>query len=272
MSKLRDLQCGVGRSVLGKDEDSIVSAIMGDGLDPAARLNIYRNHYNASLSEALKATYPVVCRLVDERFFAYAASEYIKASPPRKVCLFEYGETFPDFLAAFPACADLLYLPDVARLEWLINQALHAPAPPGIDVGDLSHLEPSDYPRLVFALQPALRLIDSAWPIDRIWHLNRLDAREEGTVDLAAGGCCLEIRQLAEDVVFRPLDSGEFALRAALAKGRTLEAAVEAALAQDPMFDAAQALRRLFADGLVIGFTLASPPNPAQPRAEGDLS
>src|SRR6266403_1205342 len=107
---------------------SIVSAIMGDGLDPAARLNIHRNHYISSLGEALKATYPVACRLVDERFFAYAASEYIKISPPRRVCLFEYGEGFPDFLAAFPACASLVYLADVARLEWLINAALHATA------------------------------------------------------------------------------------------------------------------------------------------------
>ncbi len=256
MSKLRDLQCGVGRAVLGMDEASIVSAIMGDGLDPAARLSIYRNHYNTSLSEALKATYPVVCRLVDERFFAYAASEYIKVSPPRQVCLFEYGDSFPDFLAEFPACASLVYLADVARLEWLINLSLHAPAQPPIEAGELAHLDAADYPRLVFALQPALRLIESAWPIDRIWHLNRPDASEQGMIDLAAGGCHLEIRQLGEDVVFRPLESGEFALRAALAKGGTLEAAVEAALAKDPSFDTTLALRHLFGEGLVIGFTL----------------
>lgn len=263
MSKLRDLQCGVGRGVLGRDEDSIVSAIMGDGLDPAARLNIYRNHYNTSLREALKATFPVVCRLVDERFFGYAASEYIKSSPPRQVCLFEYGESFPDFLAAFPACANLSYLGDVARLEWLINSALHAPAEAPVDVAELGHLDASDYPRLIFTLQPALRLIDSLFPIDRIWHLNKPGAVEEGSVDLGAGGCRLEIRQLGEDVVFRPLESGEFALRAALARGRTLEAAVDAALAQDPLFDAAPALRRLFGEGLVTGFTLAPSPNNA---------
>jgi hypothetical protein len=49
-----------------------------------------------------------------------------------------------------------------------------------------------------------------------------------------------------------------------LANGRTLRAAVEAALAQDPMLDAALALRRLFGEGLVVGFTLAPPPNPVQ--------
>ena len=44
---------------------------------------------------------PVVCRLVDRRFFAYAADPYIRAHPPAGPCLFEYGATFPDFLAAF---------------------------------------------------------------------------------------------------------------------------------------------------------------------------
>jgi Putative DNA-binding domain len=264
MSKLRELQCGIGHAILGQDEASIIAAIMGDGLDPAARLNIYRNHYNASLGEALMATFPVVCRLVDPRFFGHVASEFIKVSPPRQVCLFEYGEDFPDFLAEFPACASLVYLADVARLEWLINAALHSPAQDPLETSDLAHLDSADYPRLIFAFQPSLRLIESAWPIDRIWHLNRPGAADEGTVDLAAGGCRLEIRQLGEDVIFHGLEIGDFALRTALASGRALEAAIEAALVCDPAFDPAHGLRRLFAEGLVVGFTLAPSPQAAQ--------
>ncbi len=261
---LHDLQCGVGQAVLGGDEESIVAAILGDGLDPAQRLNIYRNHYNTSLGEALKATFPVVCRVLDPRFFAYAASEFIKAFPPRQVCLFEYGEEFPAFLESFPPCAQLAYIGDLARLEWLINGALHSPALPAIDSKDLAHLGTAEYPQLIFALQPSLRLIESRWPIDRIWHENKPGAQGEGAVDLNAGGCHLEVRQLGEDVVFRALEAGEFALRGELAKGRILESAVEAALARDPLFDAAHGLRRLFAEGLVTGFTLA--PNPGGDR------
>jgi hypothetical protein len=260
MSKLRELQCGVGQAILGQDESSIVSAILGDGLEPAQRLAIYRNHYNTSLIEALKATFPVVCRLLDPRFFAYAASEFIKQSPPRQVCLFEYGDDFPDFLALFPPCAKLVYIGDVARLEWLINSALHSCALTAIDGRDLAHLSSADYPRLILALQPSLRLIESPWPIDRIWHQNKPGAAGEGMIDLDAGGCRLEIRQRGEDVVFRPLEAGEFALRDSLAKGRNLESSVEAALAQDPLFDTAHGLRRLFAEGLIVGFSLA--PNP----------
>jgi hypothetical protein len=266
MSGLRDLQYGVGHAVLGGAEESIAAAILGDGLDPAQRLNIYRNHYNFSLAEALKATFPVVCRVVDPRFFAYAASEFIKASPPCQVCLFEYGEGFPDFLASFPPCAHLIYIGDVARLEWMINGALHSPALPAIDSKHLAQLSTAEYPRLVFALQPSLRLIESRWPIDRVWHENKPGAQGEGAVDLGAGGCRLEIRQLGDDVVFRPLEPGEFALRAKLAKAGTLEAAVEAALARNPLFDTAEGLRRLFAEGLVTGFTLAPGPGTDAPK------
>jgi hypothetical protein len=127
MSALRELQSTLGRAVLGHDELSLADAIEGDGLAPAARLQIYRHHYESSLAEALKAIYPVVCRLVDERFFAFAAHEYIKSSPPRRVCLHEYGADFAEFLASFPPCRELVYLPDVARLEQQINAALHSP-------------------------------------------------------------------------------------------------------------------------------------------------
>ena len=259
-SLLHDLQCGVGQAVLGRDEESIVAAIVGDGLDPAQRLNIYRNHYNTSLGEALRATFPVACRVLDPRFFAYAASEFIKVSPPRQVCLFEYGAEFPEFLAAFPPCAHLTYIGDVARLEWLINAALHSPALPAIDSRDLAHLDTADYPQLVFALQPSLRFIESPWPIDRIWHQNKPGSETDGAVDLDAGGCRLEIRQLGEDVVFRSLEAAEFVLRTELAKGHNLDSAVAAALACDPLFDTAHGLRRLFAEGLVTGFTLAPQP------------
>jgi hypothetical protein len=256
MSRLRDLQSGMGKAVLGRDAEPIMAAIVADGLEPAQRLSIYRNHYNASLSEVLKATFPVTCRVLDPRFFAYAASEFIKVSPPRQVCLFEYGEGFPDFIAAFPPCAHLTYIGDAARLEWLINAALHSPALPAIDRKDLTHLDSADYPQLVFALQPSLRFIGSPWPIDRIWHQNKPGSESDGAVDLDVGGCRLEIRQLGEDVVVRSLEPGEFALRAGLANGGSLESAVDAALSCDSRFDTVDGLRRIFAEGLVIGHSI----------------
>jgi len=269
MSALRDLQCGIARGILGHDEASILDAIRGDGIDPAARLQIYRHHYETSLVEALKAIYPTVCRLVDERFFAYAAREFLKASPPRRVCLHEYGEGLADFLARFPPCQGLPYLPDVARLEQKINAVLHAPVEDAMHPDALRHVALGDYPRLHFRLSPALAYLDSRWPIDRIWLANRSETGEE--VDLGQGGCRLEIRQRAEEVVFSRLEAPELELRRVLLAGATLEEASAAALVAEPAFDLAMALRRLLADGLIVGFSLAASgvnsPDPDEPQA-----
>ena len=262
MSGLRSLQCGIGQAILGRDATSILEAIRGDGIEPSDRLQIYRRHYEISLTEALKAIYPVACRLVDERFFAFAAHEFIKTSPPRRVCLHEYGESFPEFLASFPPCRALAYLPDVARLEQLINAALHSPVEEPLGAGDFMHVAPGDYPQLVFRMPASLRYLESPWPVDRIWLANREDG--DGAVDLAEGGARLEIRQRGEEVVFSRMDRPEFELRRALLGGATLGGAAAAVLAREPMFDLAMALRRLLADGLAVSFSFA----PTDPRTQ----
>jgi hypothetical protein len=254
MFALRELQRGVARAILGHEEASILEAIQDDGIAPEARLRIYRHHYETSLTEALKAIYPAVCLLVDERFFAFAAHAYIRAAPPRRVCLHEYGESFPEFLAEFPPCRNLAYLPDVARLEWVINAALHSPIEEPLTGSDFVDLAFDDYPGLVFRLLPSLGYLQSPWPVDRIW-------RDEA-VDLTEGGVFLEIRQRGEAVVFRRLEEGDFTLRRALLSGESLASAGAAALARDPAVDLAMALRRLLTEGLVTGFSLS----PRRPR------
>src|SRR3989475_7768477 len=72
MPSLRDLERDVARALLGEADGAVLASILGDGLSPAARLGVYRNHVFSTLTDALEATYPVVCRLVDPRFFAYA--------------------------------------------------------------------------------------------------------------------------------------------------------------------------------------------------------
>jgi hypothetical protein len=252
MLALRDLQLAIGRTVLGHDEASLADVIAEGGIAPASRLQIYRHHYEISLTEALRAIYPAICRLVDDRFFGYAAHEYIKTHPPRRPCLHEYGESFAEFLASFPPCRTLAYLADVARLEWRINASLHAPTEPPLAANAFRDVAIGDYPRLVFRLLPSLGYLESPWPIDHIW------SGREQAVDLGAGSCRLEIRQRGEEVVFARLDEPEFVLRQAILAGDRLESATAAALAVDPLFDLAMALRRLLGEELVTGFSLAS--------------
>src|SRR6266436_3119761 len=64
MPTLRELQTLFESSLLAGDETAVIQQIEGDGLDPRARLAVYR--------------------LVDRRFFAYAADAFIKRYAPRR--------------------------------------------------------------------------------------------------------------------------------------------------------------------------------------------
>src|SRR5437870_11257115 len=215
MPSLRDLERDVARGLLGEADGAVLASILGDGLSPAARLGVYRNHVFSTLTEALEATYPVVCRLVDPRFFAYAVDRYIRACPPAGPCLFEYGESLPEFLAAFPPCRHLQYLPDVARLEWAINRALHAEDAEPLDPTRLRGLSPDGAARLALRLHPSAPFLESRWPMHPPWRPNQPGADPDGIVDLDAGGVRLEVRRPGDDVVVRSLVAAPYAVRAA---------------------------------------------------------
>jgi hypothetical protein len=253
---LRELQMQLRQAVLGGATAEIVAAIQGDGLDPAARIGIYRNHAFATLGASLRGTFPVVCRLVDERFFAYAAHEYLREHPPHSRCLAEYGADFADFLANFEPCKSLPYLAHVARFEWALNIAARvreaAPLPPQV----LAGVPINEAAYLAFRLQPSLSYVVSPWPIDAIWQANQ--ENEVPLVDLASGAARLEIRRAGDVVAWLRLDSAIFAFRTALANGSVLAAATAAATLQDSAFDLAPAIQHIFANGLAVAYDLSS--------------
>src|SRR5262245_40745949 len=256
MPALRDLQAAIRDALLGSDAGPAMLDIEGDGLSPEARLDIYRHHVRTTLTAALEATYGVVSRLVDRRFFAYAADGYVQAHPPAGPCLFEYGSAFPDFLASFPSCRHLAYLPDVARLEWAMNAAFHAPDVEPLDPARLAVVPPRAVARLTFTLDPSVTLIESRWPIDEIWRANQGGAA--GHVDLASGGVRMEIRRTDGIVTMRRLLPADHALRVALAAGATLARAAAAGLAIDSRFDLTAALHDLLQERIATGFAVSN--------------
>ena len=251
MPNLLELQLQLRRAVLGGDTAGLVAAIHGDGLDPAARLRIYRNHAFATLGTVLEGTFPVVCRLVDKRFFAYAAHEYLREHPPNSRCLIDYGADFADFLAGFEPCLALPYLADVARFEWALKMAATVREATPLPIETLAAVPPERAACLAVRLQPSASYFTSRWAIDTIWQANQQS--EVPTVDLTLGGTGIEIRRAGDGVAWRRLDPSILAFRTALANGVVLAAAATATL-EDPAFDLAAALDCIFAEGLAVAF------------------
>ena len=237
MPTLRELQTGFGAAVLGDDESVAAALVRGDGLSASARLGVYRHHIFMSLTAALESTYPVVARLVDPRFFRYAAHEYIRDNPPAGPCLFEYGATLPEFLERFEPSRHLAYLPDVARLEWAMNVALNAPEATPIDPDALRS-------QGAVALHPSVTLLTSPWPVDALWRANQPNAPEPA-VDLQAGDVRLRVWRVGDEVVFRALSTAGFAFHDTQARTHHLADAADAALSADPAADLAELLREM---------------------------
>ena len=262
MLALRDLQTAFRRTLLEKSGDwsSALNAEIADGeLAASERIAVYRNNVFASLTDALKETFPAVCRLVDERFFSFAAHEFIASHPPRRPSLVDYGAEFPDFLADFPPCRELIYLGDVARFEWLMNVAAHASDAEPASPQSLAGIAPEDAARLSFAIHPSYGYLASPWPLDRIWRAQKTGACGEPVIDLASGDVRLEVSRQGGDVVFRALDNASFAFRQALAAGSSFGDALGRALAIQPDFAVGDALAAVFAEGAVIAVSLPLP-------------
>jgi hypothetical protein len=262
MLALRDLQTALRRALLEEDFDSsyALGAEIADGdFSARERLAVYRNNIFASLTDALRETFPVICRLVDERFFSYAAHEFIASHPPKRPSLTEYGGAFPDFLASFPPCGELSYLADVARFEWLMNVAAHATEAKTVSADCLAGVDPQDAVRLAFTLHPSYGYLSSHWPVDHIWRANSPGPCNDAVIDLASGGVHLEVSRKDGDVIFRALDDSAFSFRQALAMGACFGEAIERTLARDPDFDPGAALAALFAEGAISAVILSPP-------------
>lgn len=257
MLGLPDIQSAFIHAVVTGDDGGIGGIVQASGLDPARRLQIYRNNFLISLGGALAAAFPVLERLVGETYFAQAARRFAAMHPPRVAMLSHYGEDFPAFLTELTGSPDFAYLSDVGAFEWAINHAFHADDAMPEDAAALAHVPEALKGELVLAPHSSARLVTSPYPILDIWRANQPDADPERTVDLGSGGAALLIWRHDLDVVWRSLDPAETAFATALLDMKTLaQAARLAAESGQRDFDAGGFCTELLASGLFIGHLL----------------
>jgi hypothetical protein len=241
------------RASLVDREDAAAAALLAERYD-AELLAIYHNTFVCAATKALQLSYPAVQRLVGEDFFAGAAGIFIARDPPRTAWLDDYGAEFPAFLTAFRPAADLAYLPDVARLEWAVRRALHAPDRVPLVLVELGRVAPADQGRVCLEPHRSVTLLRTQTPADVIWRavLERDDAALAG-LDFAGGPAHLLVERRPAGVEVARLDPFEWSFAAALCAGRPLAAALDAAAG----IDATAQLAAHLAAGRFVGFTLA---------------
>ena len=252
MPSLLELQQSFGAAVFGGESAALIATIEPKGMDPAERVDIYRNNYRLGFRKALALSFPVIERLVGSAYFSRLALEYQASHPSRCGDLHHIGGAFPGFLRQRFAVGDYLYLPDTAVLEWAIQEIMIAERPAPATIEDLRQIDPEAYGALRLSLHPAVRLVSSHYPVVRIWMSNQAGATPE-IVELHAGADQVLVSEGFDGLEFHRLREPEFALAAALDEGLTLGPAAERALAfADESFDLARALHRLLSAGALI--------------------
>lgn len=257
MPSLRELQQDFAAAVLDDDDGPPFAAVPAER--GAERIAIYRTAVFANYRNALGATYPVVRRLVGVPFFNAAVDAYVRARPSTSGDLNVYGDAFGEFLAGYPRAANLPYLPDVARLEWAVDETGRAADRDGSPEGVLAALAgvlPDELPEVRLIVAPWCWLVASRFPILRIWRVNQTDHSGDDRVSLDEGADTLLVRRDAQGVSLVRIGTGEHVWLEALAAGAPLGAAIDAAQNADATFDLSKALHTRIADGSIAGIAV----------------
>lgn len=247
---LHELQQGFADAVLGRS-DAVAAWIDGAGLDPAARLRIYRHAVEGTLTAALRESYPAVLALVGEDFFDAMASRYRLQHP--SVCgnLQRFGGELADFIAAMPEAQSLPYLADVARLEWRRQLAALAADAAPVDAARRVAAATVAPDRLRIGLHPSLQSLRSDYAVLTLWQWCQAPSDAVPHVD---GGEHVLLWREGGEVAMAAVSPATFRCIEKLADGDSVASACLAAADVDDEFDLEPCLRDLLAQGLIVAF------------------
>ena len=242
MSALREFQTSFKGYLTGSGEEAAIIAtrfIAGGFADNAS---IYRNNVRHAHVGALAAIFPAIHALVGEDYFDGLAAQYSNARPPVSAVLAGYGAGFADYLASRPELSNVPFLPDVARLEWAMNEAFHAHSSFSLAPDQAATLFAGGGGDLDLIASTRLLALDHAALEIRA---AALEGDAQAIAALAPGRQHLAVFRLAGIVRAEPVSSGEFAFLRGLSVGSPLDRAIASAFASEPEFSPAEALGRL---------------------------
>lgn len=218
----------------------LLAVVNAAGAPAERRLRIHRNHFAATLVDALAGVFAATRALVGEDYFASFALRLARARPPASPCLFEYGADLPQALAEAPGLEAHGYVVDVARLEWAMHASFHAPAADVLAPARLAAIPADRVAGVRLRPLPSLRLVEAPFPVDDLWRQARAGAVDPAT--LGGDATWLVLRRPDLDVVMERATPATYALLDALRQGHALGDAAAAAAARVADFDFTAAL------------------------------
>lgn len=192
------------------------------GIPGSTRMQVYAEGYTVRIREALAEVFEAVRQVLGEATFAELAESYATQFPSHDYNLSLAGRHLPEFLNGWPKTAELPFLPDLARLEWLVCVAFHAFDEPALSAQQqAASIAPSDWENLQVVFQPSVGAVASSWPILDIWEA-RSKPRESVDIPLVDRPQQILVYRHQLQVKCAPIDWAAFQLLESLLQGQTL--------------------------------------------------
>ena len=258
---LLEVQRALHRAIVDGDKEVLQAILASDSMAIFNAIDIYRNTIRYTLVRAMRLSYPVVQKLVGEEFFEDTIEHFLRQHWPHSACLDDFGSEFAQFLESFEPASGLTYLADVARLEWAVHRALHAPQVPVLQLQRLTQLETDQCAFVCFAANPSLHLTIVDTPADVIWRaVLEQDERALASIEVTRAPRYLLVQRSQDGgAEVSCMAEGEWRFLRALSLGDVLEQALEELRKSAPASDLDRVLAHHLAAGRFCDFSLKTP-------------
>jgi hypothetical protein len=219
-------------------------------LSALERLAIYRTAYHARLIECLSDDYPVLKHALGDAEFAEICRGYVARHPSTGPSLNDFGRHMADF--ARTALTDVAgFAGDLAKLEWAVVLAIHAPTAPVLATEELAKVPAERWPEVRLVANPSLRILHFAYPVNDYFQAYR----SGGAPSIPSGArASVAVYRTGRSIWRLPLTAAMVVLFESLAHGTALGpslALLEPLLADDP--EAAPRVMAWFRQGVSSG-------------------
>jgi len=242
--------------------DALSSRIKGiyPNYSAETAIEVYRNNYRGNLHDALAGIYPIIEQLVGEAFFRRLTRAYIEQHPSQSGNLYHYGEQMSAFIEAFTPAQQLVYLPDVAALEWACHSAHNAEDAAFLETSNLAKVLLEQYSQLRLFVHPACHVLRSRYPIVTIWQAHQFGAPEDFQIDLNVGASNVLVLRENDEVLVKELSGADAEWLANIQSGCLLGAATASTMEKYPEFDLQACLVNLVSQGIFTDFIVGELP------------
>jgi hypothetical protein len=232
----------------GRSTAAVVSKFIkpNDRLTSFERLEIYNRQYWFRILDSFYDDFPGLRAVLGERTFMKMAEAYLLRYPSTTFTMRNLGLHLKRFLSEEPQWTGkkLALALDVVRFEWAQIEAFDAEATPPAGISELLLTDPA---RLKFVLQPHIKLLEFAFPVDDFIIGVKQGDSSRGDASNAADGApqAMKLKKIPlpkrkrtyvavhrhnNALYYKRLEPEAFVLLRALSKGATLEVAFSRAV------------------------------------------